>query len=189
MNEQGSNPSTSWVRAPMGVHTRAHTRTHAHVHTRTCRGWRGCCSRPYLPDLLQPFLQAVPALQLQPQLLQPGDELGGEGSGFHGRHLLGQTVGSLRVREGRNQAPLAGQAGTGHSSLDGARGAHRCVPSARVRVEGGYRNGQRCSGLLCTGSVASWRAMVPTSMCLGQEQLVALREALLVPSVVQPAHQ
>lgn len=70
----------------------------------------------------------------------------------------------------------------------GSSGA-REVPRPQVWVQSDWRGGLGCSGFLCAGAAASWRAMVPASVCLGQEQLVALREALLVLSVVQPAHQ
>lgn len=57
---------------------------------------RGGAGRHYLAHLLQPLLQAVPTRQLQLQFLQPGDQLGREGGGVHGGHLLGQAVGSLQ---------------------------------------------------------------------------------------------
>lgn len=50
----------------------------------------------YLLDLLQPLLQRAHGVLLSPQLLQFGDELGGEGRGLDGGHLLGQSVCPLR---------------------------------------------------------------------------------------------
>lgn len=142
--------------------------------------------RHYLSDLLQALLQAVAALQLQLQLLQPGDELGREGGGLHGGHLLGQAVGSLRGTGREDTTPRsAGQ----HGAPAGASRARRPRPRPRLRGRRARARRPGCSGALCAGAAASWRAMVPTSVCLGQEQLVALREAPLVLSVVQPAHQ
>lgn len=154
-------------------------------------------ARHYLSDLLQALLQAVAALQLQLQLLQPGDELSREGGGLHGGHLLGQAVGSLRgrgrkdtrhVQRGQHAAPA------GASRAQQPRPRPRLQPQPQPQLHGQAGGEWRvwrpgCSGALCASAAASWRATVPTGICRGQEQLVALRGAPLVLSVVQPARQ